>query len=171
MKVDIHNQCPGFKLTDQRCFIHGAEWNRYPARGMEAGNMMSIEFKSSLEASKGVIMYELRRNYVESTSIQLFVTWESASYKEFRVCTHLLKCNNLFVWNEIRLKGYYRKCVRQLRTYTKPIEDTWLIHDGIVLRTRLELTFVKSNSRLNVTISEGIKDGRAKIAELISPER
>jgi hypothetical protein len=97
MKVDIHNQCPDFKLTDQKYFSYGAGWNRYSIREVEAGNMISIESKSSLEVFEGVVMYELRREYVESTRIQLLVAWKSGGYKKFYVCIRLLEHNELFV--------------------------------------------------------------------------
>jgi hypothetical protein len=43
-----------------------------------------------------------------------------------------------------------------------PIEETWLIHDGTVLVTRLELNFAQRYGILNVTISEGIRDDHIK---------
>jgi hypothetical protein len=171
MKVDIYNQCPDFKLTDQKCFSCGTGWNRCSSREVKADSMMSVEFKSSLEAFGGVVMYELQRKYVESTRIQLLVAWESEDYKTFCVYVRLLECNELLVWNETRLKEYYQRYVGQLHTYTDPIKDTWLMHDGTVLMTRLELTLVKRDGRINVTISEGIKDDYTKVPTWIGPKR
>jgi hypothetical protein len=171
MKVDIHNQCLDFKLTDQKCFSHGAYWNRYPVREVEADGVMSVEFKSPLEAFKGAVVYELRRKSAESTRIQLFVAWQFDGYKKFYAYAHLLECSESFSWNEIRLKKHYQRYTHQLNRYTSPIKNTWLIHDDTVLMTSLELTFVKRDSILNVTVSEGIKDDCTKKPGRINLER
>jgi hypothetical protein len=170
MNVNIHNQCSNFKLTDRKCFSYGAGWNRCSTREIEDGSIMSVELKSSPETFEGVVMYELRRKYVKSTTIQLLVAWKSGWDKEFYVCIRLLECNESFVWNEVRLKEYFQRYARQLSTYTCPVKNTWLMHDSTVLMTRLELTFVKRDGRLNVTISEGIKDHYTKVPTWIGPK-
>jgi hypothetical protein len=170
MKVDIHNQCLNFKLTDQECCSYSAGWNMYSVQEAETDRMMSVEFKYSLEAFKGAIMCELRREYIEQTHIWLLVVWRSVGYKKFRICVCLLECYESFVWNENRLREYYQRYARQLDRYTGPIEDTWLIHDGAVLMTRLELSFLKRDSKLNMTISEGIKDAYTNIPVWIGPK-
>jgi hypothetical protein len=171
MKVDVHNQCPDFKLIDQKCFSYGAEWHMSSAREVGSRNMMSIEFKYSPEAFRGVVIYKLGRTYVKSKPIHLFLVWKSDGYKRFRVYVRLLEYDKPFVWSEIRLKEYYQRCTHQLHTYTDPIEDTWLIPDGILLMTRLELAFVKRDGKLKVTISEGIRDSYIKRPEWINLER
>jgi hypothetical protein len=154
MKVNIHNQCSNFKLINREYSSSDADWNEHSTREVDI---------DSLKASVGAIMYELRRDHVGSTRIQLLVAWESRDYKKFYVYVRLIECNEALVWNEAKLNEYYQRYINRLSKYTSPIEDTWLIHDGTVLKTKLELTFVRRDGRLNVTISEGIKDDYTKV--------
>jgi hypothetical protein len=82
----------------------------------------------------------------------------------------LIECGKTFRCDKIKLEEYHQRYVSQLRTYTDPIKDTWLMHDGTVLMTRLELDFMKRDGRLNITISEGIKDDCTKRPKWIHPE-
>jgi hypothetical protein len=170
MKLNIHNECLDFKLKDQKYLSYDAGWKRYSVRETKVDSMMSIEFKFSLETFEGIVMYELRREYAESTTIQLFVAWKSEGYKKFCTYVHLLECDESFVWNETRLKEYYQRYTHRLCTYTSPIKNTWVIHDGTVLVTELALNFMNRDGRLNVTISEGIKDDYTKMPMGINPE-
>jgi hypothetical protein len=83
----------------------------------------------------------------------------------------LIECDKQIKWNRYKLEEYRQRYASQLSTYTSPIEDTWLMHDGTVLMTRLELNSTQRGDVLNITISEGIKDEHTKIPELISLER
>jgi hypothetical protein len=113
-------------------------------------------------------VYELERKHVKpsnrskSTDILLFVAWKSESYKKFCVLVQLMECNGWFYCREIDLKEHYQKDASQLRIYTGPIKDTWLIPDGTVLMTELELDFTRRDGALNITISEGTRNDHAK---------
>jgi hypothetical protein len=100
--------------------------------------------------------------------IRLLVAWKSEGYKNFCVFVHLIECNKWPYWDEIRLEEYYQRYADQLSTYTGPIKDTWLIHDGTVLMTELDLDFTQRDGVLNITISEGSKDEHAKRPEWIN---
>jgi hypothetical protein len=119
-------------------------------------------------------MYGLQSIYVkfgeqqESTYIQLLVTWKSQGCKELYVGVHLIEYGIQINWCKIRLEEYYQRYTSQLKTYTGPIEDTWLIHDNTVLMTRLEFDFTQRDGVLNITISKGAKNEHTKRPELIN---
>jgi hypothetical protein len=70
----------------------------------------------------------------------------------------------------IELEEYYQRYVSQLCAYTGPIKDTWLIYDGTVLMTRLELDFTQGYDVLNIVISESVMDEHTKRIEWINSE-
>jgi hypothetical protein len=79
MKVNIHNQCSHFKLTNQVSFSTSETLNEYFAWEVEAGTMLSVDLEPPLSVFEGVLAYTLKREDVESivqfvsTHIQLFI--------------------------------------------------------------------------------------------------
>jgi hypothetical protein len=130
-----------------------------------------------LSTFEGVLTYELQRENIESddqpksTHILFFVAWKSEGYKSLRVFVHLVECDKYTHWEKIALEEYYQRYVNQLCTYTGPVRNTWLIDDGTVLMTELELDFTQRAGVLSVTISEGIRNDRTKKPIWINPER
>jgi hypothetical protein len=169
MKVNIHNQCSDFILTKQGNFSHGTNWNSYCNWRVDAGSMMSAALTPLLATSEVALAYKLERKLVrpvnqsESTHILFSVAWKSEGYKKGRVFVHLIEYDEWFDWSRIKLEEYYQKYANQLCTYTDPIRNTWLTHDGTVLMTELELDFTQRDGVLNVTISEGTRDDHTKI--------
>jgi hypothetical protein len=167
MEVSIHNRCSHFKLTDRGFFVIGSDWNGYPAQEVDSGNMMNFKLIPFMPAFEGVLTYELKRVNVrpddqsKSTHIRLFVAWKSERYKEFCVFIHLIEYSKQVDWNRIKSKEYYRRYANQLSIYTSPIKNKWLINDGTVLMTRLNLDFMQKDGRLNIFITEGNKTSRA----------
>jgi hypothetical protein len=177
MKVNIYNQCIGFKLMNQECFSNSLDQYQNFLRQVDAGSMMVVDFGPSLPVFECVLTYEVRRKYVKSneeinlTHIQLFVVWKSEGYGKLRAYVNLAEYDERFHWNKIKLEEYYQRYVNQLYTYTGPIKDTWLTCDGTVLMTELELDFTQRDGVLSVTISEGIRDEYTRRPELINLER
>jgi hypothetical protein len=175
MIVNIHNQCSDFKLTNGGYFSSDADWNKYRPR-LDTDDIMSAYLISFMSTFEGVLTYELQSRYVkpgnrsEPTCIRLFVAWKSEGYKKFRVFVHMIECNKKIDWNRIKLEEYYQRYTKQLCAYTNPIKDTWLIDDDIVLMTVLGLDFSQRDGKLNITISEGIKDSCIKRPERINSE-
>jgi hypothetical protein len=122
-------------------------------------------------------MYELRKKHVEpdnrrkSTHTLLFIAWKFEGYKEFYVFAQLIECDKWFNWNTSRLEEYYQRYANQLSVYTSPIKDTWLMPDGTVLMTELELNVTQGSGLLNMTISEEISNERTRRLEWISLNR
>jgi hypothetical protein len=138
--------------------------------------MMSVGLKPSLVMFEGVLAYELQSKQVQSddqlevSCTTLFVAWKSEGYKKFRVFVQLIEYDMGFYWYNFG-REYYQRHVNQFSIYTHPIKDTWLIENGAVLMTRLELDFMQRDGVLNIIISEGIRDGSTKRGEWISSER
>jgi hypothetical protein len=177
MEVNIHNQCSDFKLTNRKSFVTFMDWNKYPNVEIDTDCIMNADLTSSWAEFEGGLTYQLQRKCVksdgqlETTYTLLFITWKFEGYKTPRVRVHLIECDKQIMWNRYKQEEYRQRYANQFNTYTGPIEDTWLIHDGTVLMTRLKLDFTQSNSVLNITISEGTKGSHTKRPELVRPER
>jgi hypothetical protein len=124
----------------------------------------------------GILMYVLERKHVkigtrhEPTHILLLVAWKSEGYKKLRAFAHLIEYDKASCWDNLSQEEYYQRFTSQLRIYTGPIKDTWLMPDGTVLLTELGLDFTQRDGVLNVTISEGIEDENTKRPEWIHLE-
>jgi hypothetical protein len=177
MQVNIHNRCSDFKLTESEYFSAGADWNKHPGWDVMAGNMMKADLIPFREAFGGILMYILERkddnlyNRPGSTFTLLLVAWESEGYKKFRVLVQLIECNKQPYWSKFKPEEYYQRYASQLYTYTGPIKDAWLISDGAVIMTRLELDFTQRDGVLNITISESVSDDYTRTTEWINLKR
>jgi hypothetical protein len=176
MKVNIHNQCLDFNLMDRRYLGSGAYWNEHPYWKLDTNNMMSTDMIPFLSTFGGFLTYELEKKYTkpddlsESNACRLYIGWKSENYKELHVFVQLIEYDKTFSWDKIKLKDYYQRCTNQLSTYTDPIRDTWLIFDGTVLMTELELDFTQRDGVLNITISEGVEDEYTRKSVWIDPK-
>jgi hypothetical protein len=171
MQVNIHNQCSDFHLIRGRYFSTGIDWYEEPDEKVYAGDMMSIDLVPLLSTFEGVLTYDLKRKGAESTYIRLFVTWKSESYKELLVFVHLIEYEGWCGWGKNKLEEYCQRYASQLCAYTAPVKDTWLMPDGTVLMTELELDFTQRDGVLNITISEGIKNEHTRMPEWVSLKR
>jgi hypothetical protein len=177
MKVNIHNQYSGFGLRRLSYINVSAKNVNGPDEEVDAGGMDSFDLIYLRPTFHGIITYILERKNVETGNrpelmdIRLFVAWKSEGYKKFRVFAHLIECDKQLHWSTTELDEYYQRYINQLHIYNGPIEDTWLIPDGTVLKTRLELDFALQDGALNITISEGIRNGRTKRPKSINPEK
>jgi hypothetical protein len=177
IKMNIYNQCSDFKLINQGCYSTNTRWNKEPDDEINVSSMAGAIFTSIVAVFEGGLTYQLQRKPIksdgqlESTSTLLFITWKSEGYKELcaRVC--LIEYDKQIRWDGYKSEDYYQRYDNQFSTYTGPIKDTWLIHDGTVLMTRLDLDLTQRNGVLNITISEGVKDEHTKMPKLIIPER
>jgi hypothetical protein len=177
MKLNIHNQCSDFKLTNRKCFSNFMSWNKYPDAEVDTGSTMIAVLTSSWAEFSGAIMYKLQRKRVksgsqpESTSTLLFVAWKYEGYKKLHLFVRLMECDRTFHWEKFKLEEYYQRYTHQPNTYTSSIKNTWLTRDGTVLMARLKLDSTQSNGVLNIVISEGAKDKHTKRPIWINPER
>jgi hypothetical protein len=164
MKMNIRNQCSDFKLIHLNFFRDYMGWNKEPDEEVDAGGMTRADLVPYWAAFKGAITYQLQRKCVKSdeklepTYIQFFITWKSEGYKVLCTRVGLIEHDEQIRWNAYKLEEYCQSYANQFGTYTGPIRDKWLIYNGTVLMTRLELNFTQRPWVLNITISEGVKD-------------
>jgi hypothetical protein len=176
MKVNIHNQCSNFKLQYVGCFSNGAYWDEKPDEELDTDSMISVGLRPFRAVFEGIIMYVLQGKHVESsnqlepTYILLSMTWKSEGYKKLRVFSNLIECEEWSYWGTAELQEYYQRCAGQLCRYTGPIKDTWLIPDGAVLMTGLELDFTQRDGVLSVTISECTRNERTRKLRWVNPK-
>jgi hypothetical protein len=177
MKVNIRNQCSDFKLTFRGYFGESEDLNENPADEVDVDSMTSVDLTPFRAALEGALMYELERKHVKTGNqpelgdIILLIAWKSGSYKNFCVFMHLVECNEWSSWYEATPEEYYQRYANQLLIYTGPIKDTWLIPNGTILMTELELDFTQRDGVLNITISKGAENTHTKRPELIDLER
>jgi hypothetical protein len=177
MKVNIHNQCSDFELTEGECFSDSANWYEEPDWEVIAGNMMKADLIPFRAAFGGILIYELRRKHINpydrpgSTLTLLFIAWKSESHKKFCVLIRLIECNIWPYWFNFKPEEYYQRYANQLCAYTDPIKDTWLLPDGAMIMTRLELDFTQRDGVLNIIISESISDEYTRKTEWINLKR
>jgi hypothetical protein len=139
--------------------------------------MNSVDLIPFRVVFESALMYELERkrvitgNQPEPTDILLFVAWKSEGYEKFYVFANLIECDKQSYWRKTTLKEYYQRYANQLCTYTGPTEDIWLMSDGTVLMTRLELDFAQRNDVLDITISEVERDNNMRAPVHIDLER
>jgi hypothetical protein len=176
MKVNIHNQCSDFKLTNGRDSSAYVDWNKHATQEVDAGNMTSAVLTSSWAEFEVDLMYRLQRKdaksdeQLESIHTLLLITCKSEGYEEFCVFVQLIECDETFPWDKIRLKEFYQKYPDQFCMYTGSIKDTWLTRNGNVLITRLELDLTQSCGVLSITISDGIRNDYTKRPLWIDPK-
>jgi hypothetical protein len=177
MEVNVHNQCSDFELTGRGYFSNGVSWDEDSYEEIDTSSMKRIDFMLSLAVFEGALTYVLERKHVktstrpEPTRILLLLAWKSKCYRNFRVFVHLIEYDKAFYWDELNPEEYYQRYASQFSTYTGPIKDTWLIPDGAVLSTELELDFTKRDGVLSVTISKGVEDKHTKRPEWLDLER
>jgi hypothetical protein len=66
MRMNIHNQCLDFKLTNRKQFNAFIRWNEHLDDEVDTGSMTNANFIPSLTKFGGATMYELQRKRTES---------------------------------------------------------------------------------------------------------
>jgi hypothetical protein len=128
----------------------------------------NFELASMQKDFKGVLLCKLQRKhtvepdnhlnnstvFVEdtATSTYLLVVWNVENECDtFYVC--LTECTDGFIWDEDKLWTLRQQYYDQfLKDYNYKI-ITWLMHDGVVMKTRCDVTY-GSDYKLNIVISE-----------------
>jgi hypothetical protein len=142
---------------DRRYLSNGAYWDKRPDWRVNAGSMMSTDLTPFLSTFGGIITYELEKKNIESTYILLFIAWRYECYKNVRVFVQLIEGSETFDWYTTKLEMHYQRYASQFFIYTGPIKNTWLMRDGKMFRTKLELDFTQRDGILNIIISERSK--------------
>jgi hypothetical protein len=142
---------------------------------------------------KGALLYRLQRKYATRTgnyhnnsaafiesiaaNIYLLVIWDvedgmvwdvEDGLSDFHV--YLLECADKFTWDEDKLWALYKEYgYRFLMGYCHNL-STWLMHDGTVMKTRLDVAY-GSDYKLSIFISEETRKYNMLKPIKINPKR
>jgi hypothetical protein len=162
VKLMIHHQFSGVELLSPLCYSNGATCCLSPEQRIDANSTMQIDFNvdPAREESIGVLMYKLQRKNTDqsdedkATCIQFVIIWKANNSEGFRLVSRLIEHDKSHVLDRNELM----KLIRYHKVFNiqhEPVEKTWLIHDNVVLMTRVNITYEEECYKLEITISEG----------------
>jgi hypothetical protein len=162
----LHHQCPGVELVSPVHGSAGATCYLISGQRVNAGYTAQASFNinSSWKESTGILMYELKNtrkvnentisNRDEARCIQLVIIWKINDSKGFRVFSDMMEYGKRCVWDSNRLTRlviWYPTF--NIQHFT--IERTYLVHDNVVLMTRMNVAYEGECYKLEMIISEG----------------
>jgi hypothetical protein len=167
VKLIIHSQFSGIELVSPKHASDGAKCLQSPGQSAYVSSTMQVGFNINFSRKEpiGISMYQLKRKNKkqfnkdaissedETSCTQLIVIWKVNNFKEFRVVSRLIEHDKGRTWdidNLMKLAKWY-----QLYDTRVPIEYAYLVHDNIVLITRVCATREKEYYKLEMTIFEG----------------
>jgi hypothetical protein len=158
LKLTIHNLCPNIRLAHPVYVSNHVTCYRAPDQIVDIGSTAKIGFKNNLfsESSSGVLLYKLKITYEESneaTWTQIFMFWSVHESGELFLTLYLIEHDKSDVLDKNRLmrliedwKGFNIRC--------NLIEETWLMHDNIMLMLKINVIREAKYYKLEMTISE-----------------
>jgi hypothetical protein len=161
VELVIHHQCPSIELVSPMYCSEGATCYLSPDQRIDTGSTAQIVFNidPSCVESLGALMYKLQRksisqsNEEETTCTQFIILWMVRGSGEFYVHSLPIEHDKASVWDEDNFMKLVEQCGIFKLEYS-PVEDTHLIHNGIVLMTRMNMTCEGGYYKLETTISE-----------------
>jgi hypothetical protein len=170
LNITIFNQYTGLRLTSPVYYSNGTACHMSPNQQTDNGTIMEASFGACLDRKlfKGALLYKLQRKHTDrtdnqsnsgiaftedtSTNIHLVISWDYRFNYKFYVC--LIECTNDFTLDEDKLWAWYREHIYELHKKYKSKVNTWLIYDGTIMKTKLDITYGLSY-KLDIVISEG----------------
>jgi hypothetical protein len=172
LNITIHNLYPSLELTYPVYCSNGTTCHVSPHRKTDIGIIMKTSFgiDSRQKVCKGALLYKLERkratrtdNHLNSSTtvinnivknVCLLVVWGITSnyHKHF---VRLIEFTDNFTWDEDKLWALCRDYHDQFYVNYKSSISTWLMHNGEVMKTRLDATY-GLDCKLDITISEGV---------------
>jgi hypothetical protein len=186
LDITICHLHPDLELVSPVYCSNGTVCRVSPSQRIDTGDTMKASFGigSKQGTFKGVLLYKLRRKYttkagrqsnntasIEDTAanIYLLIIWDvQYSCHIFRAC--LLEYTDHFTRDEDKLWALHYEYMDRIYECYNYIEIPWLMNDGIVIKTELDVTY-RSNCRLDVVISEGSGKYNMYKPAKINPER
>jgi hypothetical protein len=194
LRITIRNLCPGLELISPLYCSNSTTCHVSPSQQTNIGTKVKASFRrdSQKEGLEGVLLYKLRRKYVNRTSnwfnksavsventeksIYLLIVWNVKDYHH-EFCVYLIECANDFTWDEDKLwtlcyqlnTGFLQSQYQFYENY-KSNMITWLMHDGTTVKTRRNVTF-GSDYKLEIFISEETGKCNTKNPIPINPKR
>jgi hypothetical protein len=187
LNITIHNQYPSLELTSPVYFSTGTTCHASPSQKTDIGATVDISFgiDPKQEDFKCALLYKLQRKHTNrtdnqpngntesikdiATSIHLLVIWDVEDYNH-KFCVCLIEFTNDFTWDESSLWSLYDDYDDQFYDDYKSNLITWLMHDGLVIRTQSDVTY-GSDYKLNIVISEGNGEDDMEETMKIDPKR
>jgi hypothetical protein len=172
IELMIHHQFPGIELVSPIYASHNARCSLQPEQKVNAGSTMKTCFKVNPDQYEfiSILMCKLERkntdelNEDEATCIQFVVIWKIDGFKGLQVVTYLIEHDQYHVWDRNKLMKLTDEEDKLFGIHHCPVEETWLIHDNRVLKTRVTITREEECYRLEMTVSEtSIKDDTKRL--------
>jgi hypothetical protein len=167
IELMIHHQFPGIELSSPAYASRHARCCLRPEQKVNVGTTMQAYFNINPDQDEAIsiLMCKLERINInelsenETTCIQLLVVWKIDRLKRFYVVTYLMEHDKSHVWNRSKLIKLAEGEDKLFDILYCPVEETWLIHDNLVLKTKVNITHKEECYKLEITISEmSIKD-------------
>jgi hypothetical protein len=154
VKLIIHRQFPGIKLTSSVYAGRSATCCLPPDQSVDAGSTVQVDFRidPAQNRSIGVLMYNLKNTdqfnedgistEEEPICIQLFIIWKVNRFKDLLVVSDPIKVDRDPVWDRDKPIGLAKHYKLYYIRYD-PTEVTYLMYNDIVLMTRMNRTHEK----------------------------
>jgi hypothetical protein len=161
IKLMIHHQLPGIELVSPVYAGCHATCSIQPEQKVNVGSTMQAYFNAdpNQDGSISILMCRLKRANIdkldedEATCIQLVVIWKIDRLERFHTFTYLIEHDEDRIWDRdmlIKLSRLFRLFDIQHCS----VEETWLIHNNIVMKTSLNITHEEECYKLEMTVSE-----------------
>jgi hypothetical protein len=187
IEVNIQNQCSNFELTLPIYFCDNAVCDETPNQRVPSEDSTAAKFrvKFSRFMLQGAILYEVRATSTPSNEtdannsmavtngsipvkMQFLVAWKISRHNDPFLFIALLEHGSNFTWNEGRLRQLFEEHSNRLRPMSGRSEATWLMQDGIVLKTEMG-TIHRRQYKLKVIVSD-VKDKHTTNAIYYEPK-
>jgi hypothetical protein len=170
LNITICNQYSGLELISPLYCSMNTTCYVSPSQQADTGNAMKVDFGIDIKQKdvKCALLYKLQRKCTGETNNQtdsiasikhtatnrhLLVVWAvEDSYNRFYAC--LIEYADDFIWDKDKLWALYREYNDQFCKDYKSDIITWLMHDGTVMKMKLDVTY-GSYYKLDIIISEG----------------
>jgi hypothetical protein len=170
LNITIHNQYPNLELMSPVYCSNGATCHVSPSQKTTVGTTIEASFVtySKQDYFKGALLYKLQRKYATRTdnqpnnstasidttaSMYFLMVWDVKDCNH-KFCACLIELTDDFTWDEDRLWALYKEYNYEFYENYKSNIITWLMHGGVVMKTRFDVTY-GSDYKLDIVISEG----------------
>jgi hypothetical protein len=172
LSITICNLYSGIELTYPVYYSNGTTCQLSPNQQTDIGNTVEASFGiySKWEGFKGALLCKIQREYairtdnqpsssaasIESTAANIYfvVAW-NVVYRDHKFYVCSIECTDDFTWDEDKLWALHWEYNNQFKDCDYET-ITWLMNDGIVIETKLDVTY-GLDYKLDIVISEGTR--------------
>jgi hypothetical protein len=188
LNITIRNLCPDLELTSLVYFSDCIACHVSPSHQIDTNSTMVASFGiDKQDYFKGVLLYKLQRKHTCKTDNQpnsstasikdalantyLLVVWDNGGeWTHYGFYVYLIEYTSDPIWNENKLWALHRKYGDKFHNNYKDSISTWLMNDGILMKTRSNMTY-GSDYKWDITISEGVWERNMLKPMKINPKR